>query len=254
MVGYIYMTTNLVNNMKYIGKHKASVLELETYLGSGAQLKRAIAEFGRDKFKCEVLEICDSLDMLNRREKYWIAQYHATEQAEFYNIADGGLGSSGEAFGRAIKQAWADPEYRSKHVAGARRYWDNAENRTKRTEINRKADHVSAWTEERRTEQQTKMQQIYSDTDLRERLKDIQKHIWSDPDRVEKQRQQNLGCNNPSHGKHYYVDGEDHWVFCRPEDAPPGYYIAKYTWIYKDGVKLRHESAKPVPDGWTLKP
>ena len=34
MYGYIYITTNLINGMKYIGKHKASMFD-PAYKGSG---------------------------------------------------------------------------------------------------------------------------------------------------------------------------------------------------------------------------
>ena len=40
MFGYIYKTTNILNNMIYIGKHKWNSLDLDsTYLGSGKYLK-----------------------------------------------------------------------------------------------------------------------------------------------------------------------------------------------------------------------
>lgn len=37
---YIYMTTNLINNKKYIGQHKGSIKD--NYLGSGVLLKKPL--------------------------------------------------------------------------------------------------------------------------------------------------------------------------------------------------------------------
>lgn len=90
MYGYIYMTENLINHKRYIGKHKSEIFK-ESYLGSGVYLLRAIKKYGRNNFKViKVLQECDSLDSLNNAEKYWISFYNATKSDEFYNIAHGG--------------------------------------------------------------------------------------------------------------------------------------------------------------------
>lgn len=91
MYGYIYMTTNLTNNKKYIGKHKSDILD-EKYLGSGKVLHYAINKYGKKSFKCEILEWCETLSELNEREKYWISFYKAIIDHKFYNILPGGDG------------------------------------------------------------------------------------------------------------------------------------------------------------------
>lgn len=45
MYGYIYITTNLTNNKKYIGKHASSKFD-ENYKGSGKRLWNAINKYG----------------------------------------------------------------------------------------------------------------------------------------------------------------------------------------------------------------
>ena len=254
MVGYIYMTTNLINNMRYIGKHKSTQLQLNRYLGSGARIVQAIKEYGRKNFVCEVLEVCDTIEQLNAQERVWIAKYNATERNDFYNIAEGGVGSSGKVFGDSIKQAWQNDDYRQAHVQGDIKYWQDKDNRAKRTEINRNADHKSVWTEELRDAHRQKQKKVWSNTELKANQSARMKRVWADPDKIETQRQYNLGDKNPAYGKHYYVDGADNWIYCRPEDVPTGYYRAKYTWIYKDGIKVRHERGKPIPEGWGLQP
>lgn len=93
MYGYIYITTNLINNKKYIGQHKSEVFT-EDYKGSGKLLIKAIEKYGIDNFKVELLEECDSLEELNEREKYWIRYYDAVDSNMFYNLIKGGEGGS----------------------------------------------------------------------------------------------------------------------------------------------------------------
>ena len=253
MVGYIYITTNIVTGMKYIGKHKSSVHH-NWYVGSGSLLKKDIAKYGKDKFKSEVLEECDTIDDLNERERYWIEQYNAVDDPNFYNIADGGSHSSGKGFSSAMTLAWRNQEYRESHVAGDLRYWSDEENRARRAAISRSVDHKSVWTDDLREQQRQTQIESWSDSELRKRHSKTMRKIWSNPDMINAQRERNTGSRNPSYGKHYYVDGNDNWVYCKPEDVPNGYYIAKYCWIFKDGEKRRHEKDKPIPDGWSLTP
>lgn len=95
MYGYIYLTTNNLNGMKYIGLHKTSKNGLdESYLGSGLMLTRAIKKYGRENFSCEILEVCDSRESLSNAEIKWIKFYNADTSKQFYNISRGGEGHS----------------------------------------------------------------------------------------------------------------------------------------------------------------
>ena len=93
MYGYIYKTTNLVNNKVYIGKHQGEFNR--EYLGSGNVLKRAIAKYGEDAFA--VVMIGQVLDEKSLRilERYYIAYYRQLLGRDvLYNIADGGQGGN----------------------------------------------------------------------------------------------------------------------------------------------------------------
>lgn len=92
MYGYIYLTTNKLNGSIYIGKKKSSIFLGNKYLGSGKILKKAIGKYGKDNFSVVLIEDCSSLDVLNDREKYWIARYRSMNKFNLYNIADGGDG------------------------------------------------------------------------------------------------------------------------------------------------------------------
>ena len=90
---YVYITTNLLNNKKYIGKRmcRCEIAE-DQYLGSGKALQNAIQKYGKENFYKEVIEICENHEHCNEREKYWINFYDAVKNRNFYNIASGGDG------------------------------------------------------------------------------------------------------------------------------------------------------------------
>lgn len=90
--GYVYMTTNLINGMRYIGQHSAKEFD-KYYYGSEKLIKEALATYGYESFKCEVIEWCNTFEDLNEREIYWIDYYNADTSDDFYNIAYGGSNS-----------------------------------------------------------------------------------------------------------------------------------------------------------------
>lgn len=91
MFGYVYITENLINNKKYIGKKRSSIF-VSNYKGSGKIIKSAFCKYGFDNFKVTVIEECDTQDELNSREIYWISYYNADKDPNFYNISKGGDG------------------------------------------------------------------------------------------------------------------------------------------------------------------
>ncbi|MEI5909270.1 hypothetical protein WAK64_19650 [Bacillus spongiae] len=87
--GFIYITTNLVNGMKYVRKHSRND---ETYLGSGVRLKEAIEKFGEANFEREIIAYAYTEEQLNTLEKMYIDTFNAVENPMFYNCAPGGNG------------------------------------------------------------------------------------------------------------------------------------------------------------------
>jgi group I intron endonuclease len=78
----IYITKNLLNNKKYIGKDSHNN---PNYLGSGALLLEDIKKYGKKNFQKEILEICTK-ENLGEREEYWITYFDAVKSKNFYNI------------------------------------------------------------------------------------------------------------------------------------------------------------------------
>ncbi len=85
----VYMTTNIINGKRYIGR---DMHDNPNYLGSGSILKKAIKKYGRDNFKKEVLQNCLSIDELIEAEQYWISFYNASVDSTFYNILTSSTG------------------------------------------------------------------------------------------------------------------------------------------------------------------
>ena len=84
----LYKTTNLVNNKTYIGIHKTNNLE-DGYLGSGFSLIKAISKYGKENFKREILEFCNSYDELLELEKLYVDLDWVRDKSN-YNQKTGG--------------------------------------------------------------------------------------------------------------------------------------------------------------------
>lgn len=89
--GFIYLTTNLINNKKYIGQHTKYNND---YFGSSYLLIQDIKKYGKENFKREILEYADSKEELDSLEKFYIRKYNAVQSDEYYNIHLGGSGGN----------------------------------------------------------------------------------------------------------------------------------------------------------------
>lgn len=93
MYGYVYLTTNLLDNKMYIGQHKSTMFD-EYYYGSGKIITRAINKYGIQNFKCDILKWCETEEELNYWEEYYIDKFNCVESDQYYNLKPGGLGKS----------------------------------------------------------------------------------------------------------------------------------------------------------------
>jgi hypothetical protein len=85
----IYKITNTSNGKLYIGKDESS---RESYYGSGRLIRRAIQKYGKECFEKEIIEEVSNRELLQDREKHWIAYYNSTDREIGYNISKGGDG------------------------------------------------------------------------------------------------------------------------------------------------------------------
>ena len=95
MYGYIYLTENIINGKKYIGKKVSNKFLHEKYLGSGKLMRMAIEKYGKENFKVTLIDTAQNKTELCDKEKYWIDYYNATTDTNYYNIKDGGEGGAG---------------------------------------------------------------------------------------------------------------------------------------------------------------
>lgn len=90
MYGYIYKTTNLLNEKIYVGQRKSKEF-IKSYYGSGTLIKNAISKYGKENFKLEFIDFAMSPDELDNLEIYYIKEMKANVKFGNYNLAEGGF-------------------------------------------------------------------------------------------------------------------------------------------------------------------
>ena len=91
---YIYKITNIINNKMYIGKHSQTHNKyIDTYIGSGTLISKAIKKYGRKNFKKEILSYHNSSQEALKEEKKLITK-EIIDDPNYYNMKTGGTGFS----------------------------------------------------------------------------------------------------------------------------------------------------------------
>lgn len=130
----VYKTVCLVNQKFYIGVHKTDDPN-DSYLGSGKYLKHAIAKYGVENFRKEVLAVFEVADEAFALERALVTR-ELVESKQCYNIKLGGEGGfdfinikglnnradnstrGGHAFAERVR---SDPQFRAGHQARSKR-------------------------------------------------------------------------------------------------------------------------------------
>lgn len=79
-----------------------------------------------------VVRTCESQAEVNDAERELIAVCRTLYQMKLYNVTEGGEGTRGAEFGRAVSRSRARPEVKAKHSEAQRRLWANPAHRAKR--------------------------------------------------------------------------------------------------------------------------
>lgn len=135
----IYKTTNKINGKIYVGKDAHN---RPTYLGSGIILRRAIAKYGKENFIKEIIDRCQTLDELSKREIFWIKQLKSNDSKVGYNLTNGGDGGDTYSYlditqkerrrkilTEAAKKFNNSEEGRKLSSDNSKRMWKNAKHR-----------------------------------------------------------------------------------------------------------------------------
>lgn len=227
MYGYIYKTTNLINGLIYVGQHKATKFEPNRYMGSGNNIKAAIKEFGKENFKCELLDTAETLEELNSKEEYWVDELQSRNPTVGYNVKKGGeqLGLTGcckirrgeetLVVERATVKAYLDEGWVLTNTKESRAE-KNKEYRKSYYEKNKEKvlAQGKAWREthkERMKELQAKWEQenpekvkqrkkIYNKTHRKNRNQSMNKYYQKNKEKIQAQRKR----SNPTYTKDYY--------------------------------------------------
>ena len=85
---FIYRITNLTNGRYYIGRHATTNID-DNYMGSGKAIKNAIAKYGPENFKKEIIAETDTAESLWELEKE-IVNDLVVQDPKSYNMAYGG--------------------------------------------------------------------------------------------------------------------------------------------------------------------
>lgn len=91
-VGYVYLITNKLNDMSYVGI-KFSRIFMPDYWGSSENLTKDIQNVGRKFFSRTILEWCSTVEELYNREVYWINELNLY-LGKGYNLSEGGGGGN----------------------------------------------------------------------------------------------------------------------------------------------------------------
>jgi len=87
--GFIYLWTNKIDGMKYVGRHTGT--PDDAYVGSGKYFRRAYMKYGRQSFVKEILEWVEDVgekhEVIKDREQYYLNHFNAAENDGFYNIS-----------------------------------------------------------------------------------------------------------------------------------------------------------------------
>ena len=89
-----YLTTNKVNQKRYVGSHDGDFTD--GYLGSGKLLLKAIKRYGRENFTRDVLNVVSTREEAFNNEKFLIEMYKTLASEGNYNLSPtGGTECSG---------------------------------------------------------------------------------------------------------------------------------------------------------------
>ena len=246
-IGYIYLTTCLVNGKIYVGKHEFN--GQKNYIGSGTIFKRAVKKYGKENFKRKILRLCYSLHELRVWEHVYIVKHKSYIRSIGYNIAKGDVNTS-EYNPAKMPEVREKIKDKIKERGGMRgennpsygKHW-NVDSRNKLSKSLRK--HYDKFGHPRVGKKHTfesklKMSNAKSGKYIGDKNPNYGKH-WSDEVK-EKIRIGNLGKRISEEQKKLHSDK------MKGENNPM--YGTRFLWI-NNGVKnKRHNIGEEIPNGW----
>ena len=97
-MNFVYITTNLINGKQYVGSHFTDNLN-DGYTGSGKAITSAIKKYGKENFKREILEECNTIEEARKLEEPYIIKFNTCSPNGYNILKTGGLGIVGKTWG-----------------------------------------------------------------------------------------------------------------------------------------------------------
>lgn len=139
----VYLTTNLINGKQYVGDHSSENIN-DNYLGSGLLIKKAIKKYGKENFKRENLEICESKKEAFEKQEKYINKFK-TNKPRGYNISPkGGHDVKNSMSKESVEKMRNSLKGRASHRKGLsleEEYGDRAEDIRKKLKNPKSEDH-----------------------------------------------------------------------------------------------------------------
>ncbi len=232
-IGYIYLTTCLVNGKIYVGKHEFN--GQKNYIGSGTIFKRAVKKYGKDKFKRKILRLCYSLHELRVWEHVYIVKHKSYIRSIGYNIAKGDVNSS--EYNPAKM-----PEVREKIRKAARGKTFSEETRKKISDKN-KGKKRSLETCLKISKNNVGFRGKKHTIESKEKMsKSLKGRIFSE-EHCKKISESLIGKNNWSRGK----KRREHSIRMSGKNNPM--YGSTFMWI-TNGIENKRFNGSKIPVGW----
>lgn len=84
MLGYVFITENLENSKKFIGKNLSVTFDAN-YYGDNEDLLNDVVKYGRNNFKVTMLSACEDPRAVDAVYGAYISEYDAFNNPDFYN-------------------------------------------------------------------------------------------------------------------------------------------------------------------------
>jgi group I intron endonuclease len=152
---FVYLTTNKLNGMLYVGIHSADRL-IDKYLGSGFQLNNDIATYGRECFERKVLQLYVTRAEAARGEQYYVEKYD-TLFPNGYNLTKGG--QCGVEVSDETKKKMSETRKGKTH---------SEETKIKMSEARKKVNRV--WTEEEKIAQSILIKKLFKTPLMKQKI------------------------------------------------------------------------------------
>lgn len=91
MKNFVYITTNLINGKQYIG---STIGHDKNYIGGGTYFNKAVKKYGKNNFKQDVLQECETIEQARLLEAFYINKFNTLKPSGYNILKDGGMGLS----------------------------------------------------------------------------------------------------------------------------------------------------------------